>query len=116
MAATMEDQLLQLLSDTHSSAAAQRQLAELNLKQAQVQPAFPTSLAAIASHTSVSGEIRQSALLILRTFVEKNWSGMDEDGPSLVTIPDATKEPLRIQLLELATSSEADRKVRSLAR
>jgi hypothetical protein len=115
MAGTLEDQLLHLLAETQLSAEAPRKQAESHLQQAQSNPAFPTSLAAIASHTSVSLEIRQAALVSLRQFVEKNWSGENEDGPS-IPIPDDAKEQLRAQLLELATSNESDRKIKSSAR
>lgn len=115
MAGTMEDQLLQLLTDTQNPAEAPRKQAELHLQQAQSNPAFPTSLAAIASHASVSSQVRQSSLVVLRQFIEKNWSGEGDDGPA-TPITDATKEQLRVQLLELATSNEADRKIKSGAR
>lgn len=117
MAATtgLEDQLLQLLSDTQLPAEAPRKQAEQHLQQAQSNPAFPSSLSAIASHASVSPEIRQSALFVLRRFVEKNWSGVSEEGP-VVLIQDAVKEGLRVQMLELATSGDADRKIKSAAR
>jgi hypothetical protein len=115
MAGTMEDQLLQLLADTQLPAEGPRKQAEEHLKHAQSNPAFPGSLAAIATHSSVSPEIRQAALLILRTFVEKNWSGENEDGV-VVPINDQTKEQLRVQMLELATSGDADRKIKSAAR
>ncbi|TVY23470.1 Importin subunit beta-5 [Lachnellula hyalina] len=114
MAATMEDQLLQLLSDTQLPAEGPRKQAELHLQQAESNPAFPGSLSAIASHASVSPEIRQSALLLLRTFVEKNWSGASDDGPA-VPIDIAVKEQLRLQMLELATSGDADRKIKGAA-
>ncbi|RDW80875.1 hypothetical protein BP5796_05573 [Coleophoma crateriformis] len=115
MAGTMEDQLLQLLADTQLPAEGPRKQAELHLRQATSQPAFPTSLAAIGSHGSVSPEIRQSALLLLRTYIEKNWSGVDEDGNGAIQIQDATKEQLRVQLLELATSNDDNKKVKSAA-
>lgn len=118
MAATMEDQLVQLLSDTQSAAEGPRKQAELHLLQLQSNEAFPTSLAAISSHRSVATGIRQSALSVLRRFVEKNWSGQNDDdsaGP-MIPISDASKEKLRTQLLELATSTEDDRKVKSSAR
>jgi hypothetical protein len=115
MAGTMEDQLLQLLADTHLPAEGPRKQAELHLQQAQSNPAFPSSLAAIASHNSVSTEIRQSALVALRGFVEKNWSGENDDGPT-VPIAESTREQLRGQLLQLAISDEADRKIKSAAR
>lgn len=113
----MEDQLLQLLADTQSSVEGPRKQAELHLLQLQNNETFPTSLAAIASHQSVTTGIRQAALSILRRFVEKNWSGQDDDteGP-MIPIAESSKEQLRTQLLELATSTEDDRKVKSGAR
>lgn len=111
----MEDQLLQLLADTHLPAEGPRKQAELHLRQAQNNPAFPTSLAAIAGHASISTDIRQSALLILRSFVEKNWTGESVDGQA-IDISDPTKEHLRVQLLELAISNDSDRKIKSAAR
>jgi hypothetical protein len=112
---SMEDQLLVLLSDTLSSSEGPRKQAELQLQQATVQSAFPGSLAAIACHANVAIEVRQSALLNLRTFVEKNWSGYDENGPT-IAIEEGVKEQLRASLLELATSGDADRKIKSAAR
>ena len=116
MAGTMEDQLLRLLADTQLPAEGPRKQAELHLQQAQSNPAFPSGLAAIACRPSVGLEIRQSALLILRTFVEKNWSGENEEGEPVVPIEEQTKEVLRVQMLELATSGDADRKIKSAAR
>ncbi|EKD12391.1 importin-beta domain-containing protein [Drepanopeziza brunnea f. sp. 'multigermtubi' MB_m1] len=110
----MEEQLLSLLADTQLSAEGPRKQAEQHLEQAKSNPAFPVSLAAIASHASVSPQIRQSALLMLRTFVERNWSGESDDGP-VVLLDDQVKEALRQQMLELATSGEADRKIKSAA-
>ncbi|KAK6586774.1 hypothetical protein PZA11_000064 [Diplocarpon coronariae] len=110
----MEDQLLSLLAETQLSAEGPRKQAEQHLEQAKTNPAFPGSLAAIASHASVSPQIRQSALLLLRTFVERNWSGESDDGP-VVLIDDQVKEALRQQMLELATSGDADRKIKSAA-
>jgi hypothetical protein len=47
--------------------------------------------------------------------VEKNWSGENEEG-DVVSIEEQTKEVLRVQMLELATSGDADRKIKSAAR
>ncbi|KAG9247708.1 armadillo-type protein [Calycina marina] len=114
MVATMEDQLLLLLQDTQSPAEGPRKQAELHLQQAQNDPAFPSALSAIASHASVVPEIRQQALLVLRPFVENNWSGQDENGLT-IQVAEPVKVQLRNQLLELATSGDADRKVKSAA-
>lgn len=115
MAANFQEQLLQIVQNTQLPAEGPRKQAELNLQQARNDPAFPGALCTIACHASVSPEVRQSALLILRPFVEKNWSGQDENGLTL-PIADDVKEQLRVQLLELATSNEADRKIKSAAR
>lgn len=116
MAASLEDTLLHLLTDTHSSREAPRKAAEAHLKAAQTNPAFPGSLAAIASHGSVAPDVRQSALLVLRSFVDTNWAGYSEDGEEIVPIEEGVREALRAQMLELATGVEVDRKVRAAAR
>ena len=49
--------------------------------------------------------------------MERNWAPIDEDGNrASVQIEESTKEVLRVQILELATSNEADRKIKSAAR
>lgn len=111
----MEDQLLQLLADSMLQAEGPRKQAELHLSHLKSNPAFPGSLAAIAIHTNVSWQIQQAGLLLLAKFVENNWSGQNEDGV-VVPISDQTKEQLRVQMLELATASDADRKIKGLAR
>jgi hypothetical protein len=47
--------------------------------------------------------------------VERNWSGENDDG-NAIPIADQSKEQLRVQMLELATSGDADRKIKSAAR
>lgn len=115
MAGSMEDQLVQLLKDTQSAATTKQ--AEAHLLELQAHPEFPTSLSSIASHTFVPSNIRQAALSVLRTFVQSAWSGQPEDdhvGP-LPEIHAAARHQIRQQMLELATSDEDDRKVKSAA-
>lgn len=111
----MEDQLIQLLSSTHLPDQAPRQQAEIDLKRAQTNPAFPQSLANIAAHTSVETNIRQSALSNLRLFIEKNWAG-DQDEEPQIPIGDDVRASLKQSLLDLAVSPEEDRKVKISAR
>jgi len=115
--ANLEEQLLHLLAETQSNQPGPRKQAEAHLKALQSNESFPTSLAAIAIHTSVAIGIRQASLTTLRLFVEKNWSGEDEEteGPT-VPISDEVKGVLRTRLLELATSGEDERRVKSAAR
>lgn len=120
----MEDQLAQLLANTQLAQDEPRARAELELKHAQTNPAFPILLANIAAHNSFSTEIRQAALLYLRRFIEHNWSeegvnwnedDEDNEGPQ-IAIPDSTKDQLRHKLLDLALSDESDRKVKAAVR
>ncbi|KAI1914505.1 hypothetical protein LOZ12_004991 [Ophidiomyces ophidiicola] len=112
----MEQQLLQLLSDTHSSAAATRKSAEGQLLNLYTNEHFPLSLASIASHNSVPVPLRQAALLILRTFIVSAWSSQLDEFKGQVLVNDANKAHLRRVLLDLAISPEEDhRKVKSSA-
>jgi hypothetical protein len=118
MVGTMEEQLLQLLTDTQSAEEAPRKQAEAHLLQLQTDKQFPISLATIASHASVGPNIRQSALLLLRTFVEGVWGGDELADPPVTIIQEANKEVLRRMILDLAIGSGEgdDRKVKSAAR
>lgn len=108
---------MQLLANTQLAAEGPRKQAEIELKHAQTNPIFPLSLANIAAHTSISTDIRQSALSVLRNFIEHNWSpeGDDGEGPR-IPIPDSTKDQLRPKLLDLALSNEDERKVKAAVR
>jgi hypothetical protein len=111
----MEQELLQLLADTQSSAADTRKAAELRLLHLYSNEAFPLSLAAIASHDSVPANLRQSALSVLRTFIQAAWSSNLDEFKGQVLVNDVNKDSLRRILLDLATTTEAERKVKSSA-
>ncbi|KAK7403980.1 hypothetical protein QQX98_010261 [Neonectria punicea] len=108
----MEDQLVQLLANTQLPDQAPRQQAEIELKHACANPAFPLSLANVAAHTSIDTAIRQSALTNLRLFIEKNWSTEDPDGEPQIPIADEVRGQLKQTLLDLSLSPEEDRKVK----
>ena len=117
MAAIVEA-LVQLLANTQRPEEAPRKKAEADLKQAQTNPDYPKALAAIASGPYPT-QIRQSALTVLRSFIDHNWSedvDEDEDDGPRIPIDDATKVELRNQLLELATRDEDDRRVKASVR
>ncbi|WEW57420.1 hypothetical protein PRK78_002887 [Emydomyces testavorans] len=112
----MEQQLLQLLSDTQSPVHATRKSAEGQLLNLYANEHFPLSLASIASYNSVPVPLRQSALLILRTFIVSAWSSQLDEFKGQVLVNDANKAQLRRVLLELAISPEEDhRKVKASA-
>ena len=113
----MEDELVHLLGQTQSSINNVRQEAELHLLQLQRNnEAYPLVLASIAGRNADARiEIRQAALLNLKTFVTQNWSTQFEEFTGLVTPSDDTKARLRQTLLELATNGEEERKIQSAA-
>ncbi|PNP75541.1 hypothetical protein FNYG_10950 [Fusarium nygamai] len=108
----MEDQLVQLLSSTQLSEQGPRVQAELELKRARTNPAFPLSLANIAAHTSIDTNIRQAALSNLRLFIENNWSNDEPDDGPIIPISDEARGQLKQVLLDLVLSPEDDRKVK----
>ena len=113
----MEDQLVAVLANTQSPDQGPRQQAELELKHALTNPAFPISLANVASHASIDTAVRQAALTNLRLFSETNWSPEDKDeAGQQVAVPEETRELLRRTLLDLVLSTEDNRKVKIAAR
>ncbi|KAI9792238.1 MAG: hypothetical protein M1833_001237 [Piccolia ochrophora] len=107
--------ILHLLAETQSAAEAPRRSAEQQLNELYPNEAFPLSLCSIASHASVPANLRQSALLVLKTFVLTAWSSSFDEFKGNVLINDANKEQVRGAILALATSEEEDRKVKSAA-
>ena len=112
----MEAQLIQVLTNTQHRDQAPRQQAELDLKQATDNPAFPAALANIASHSSVDTSIRQAALTSLRQFIEKNWNPDRYVDSPAIPIADDVRSNLKQILLTLATGPEEDRKTKISAR
>lgn len=113
---SMEDRLVQLLANTQLPDQAPRQQAELELKAARKDAAFPVSLANVAAHTSVDTSIRQAALSTLRLFIESNWANEDPDEVPPIPISEEARAALKQTLLELALSTEDERKVKISAR
>lgn len=103
---------MQLLANTQLPDQAPRQQAEIELKRARSNPAFPLSLANVAAHTSIDTSIRQAALTNLRLFIEKNWSAEEDDSEPQIPIADESRGQLKQTLLDLALSPEEDRKVK----
>lgn len=112
----MEEHLVQLLANTQRAEQVPRQQAEIDLKRASTNPAFPLSLANIAAHTAIDTAIRQAALSLLRQFIERNWVDDEDPDETVIPISDETREKLRQTLLDLALSPEDDRKAKVSAR
>lgn len=112
----MDDELVQVLTNTQSPDQPIRHQAELALNHAKSNPAFPVSLANVAAHTSVDTSVRQAALSSLRLFIESNWNPDDQDVEPVIAISDEARAQLRRILLELTLSPEENRKVKIAAR
>lgn len=106
----MEDQLIQVLTNSQSSAEGPRKQAELDLRRAANTPAYSLLLTNIARHPTVSAHIKQSALNAFRLFIERNWSGVSEYGPCVI-VPDSVKEQVRPLILDLALNAPDDQRV-----
>ena len=111
----MEQQLLQLLQETQASSEGPRKTAELRIAQLYTNDEFPLSLTSIAYNDSYPIAVRQSALLVLKTFVQSSWSPQLDEFRGQVLVSDANKAQLRQALLGLATSDNNDRKIKSAA-
>ena len=112
----MDEELIQVLTNTQAPEQPVRQQAELALGHAKANPAFPVSLANVAAHTAVDTGIRQAALTTLRQFIEANWNPEDNYGDPAITISDDVRGQLRRIMLELTLSPEENRKVKISAR
>ena len=111
----MEDQLAGLLPSTLSPDTSTRQKAEDDLQQLWTQDSFPLALVSIASHNSIQLEIRQAALLNLKSYVLATWSSSLEEFKGHVFLGDDSKSRLRSSLLELSTSGAVPRKIQNAA-
>lgn len=111
----MEEQIIHLLADTQLSQETPRKLAELRLQTLSNTPGFGIYLVAVASHDSVPQNIRQAALLYLKTFVQSAWSSQFEEFKGEVLVNDEDKAQLRTILLKLAVSGGQDRKIKAAA-
>ncbi|KAI0175843.1 ARM repeat-containing protein [Hypoxylon sp. FL1284] len=100
----MEDQLVQVLANTQLPAEGPRKQAELDLKRAATNPAYPISLANVACHASVDPAVRLAALSSLRIFIEKNWTADGDQVPAAPVDPQV-KEQVRPLLLDLALNT-----------
>jgi importin-9 len=109
----MEEQLVHILQQTQSGTGTKA--AEAQLESLFTNPSYPLALVSIASHTDVPLNIRQAALLALKNFVLAGWSPQFDEFKGQLLVNDENKARLRHALLELATSGEHDRKVKSAA-
>ena len=104
-----------ILSGTLQTNTRTRQSAETSLVQLYSANDFPVALVSIGSQKSFKLEIRQSALLNLKTFVLKTWSPAFEEYGQHAEINDATKEQIRRNLLEIALRDNEETKITSAA-
>ncbi|KAI9679369.1 MAG: hypothetical protein M1817_005391 [Caeruleum heppii] len=104
----MEEQLLEILNQTQSSADAPRKQAERRLQELYTNE---------ASHKSVPTNLRQSAILVLKTFVQSTWSTSFDEFKRDVPLSDATRTQVRETILSVATSNDEgdERKVKAAA-
>ncbi|KAI1767278.1 ARM repeat-containing protein [Hypoxylon sp. FL1150] len=106
----MEDQLIQVLTNTQLSAEGPRKQAELDLRRAANNPAYSLLLTNIARNPTLSVDVKLSALNAFRLFIERNWSGVSEIGPCII-VPDTVKDQVRPLILDLALNAPDQQRV-----
>ena len=116
----MEQEVLQLLQNAQSSDEPIRKSAELQLLHSYSNPAFPLALIAISTHHDIAVYLRQSALLILKTYVVSTWSPKFEDEfKGAVPLGEEAKSQIRHEILNICTTGQSgpedDRKVKKAA-
>ena len=111
----MEQQLVQLLTATQSRDEVTRNNAERQLKQQYNNPDFPLALITVGSHNEVPLDVRQAALLYLKTFVLACWSPNSEEFNGQLYSDEGKKIQIRQSLLDLALSGRDERKIKSAA-
>ncbi|KAK4494691.1 hypothetical protein PRZ48_014047 [Zasmidium cellare] len=111
----MEEQLVRLLAETQSSQEGPRKNAEWQLKQQYSNPDFPVALLSVGAHGDVPVEVRQAALLYLKTFVLACWSPQFDEFTGPLFADDSKKVQIRQQLLDLGLSGRDERKIKSAA-
>lgn len=111
----MEDQLVQLLSAIQTGQEGPRKHAEEQLLSYYGHQELPLGLVSIACHDNVPVNIRQAALLYIKQIVLAGWSDNLDEFKGRILVSDENKVLLRRQLLELATTDQLDRKLKSAA-
>lgn len=106
---------MQLLSATQTAQEGPRKHAEQQLLSLYGHQELPIGLVGIACHESVPLNIRQASLLYLKNFVLAGWSDSFDEYKGQILVTDDNKALLRQRLLELATTDQLDRKLKSAA-
>lgn len=111
----MEDQIIQLLTDTQATDESTRRHAEDRLQQLYGDKRFPRHLISIASKTHSPVNVRQSALICLKNYVLSTWSPNFDEFKGDVLLGPSDKEEIRQAVLEIAIGDNIERKVTSSA-
>ena len=106
---------MRLLTETQSSQEGPRKNAEWQLKQQYTNSDFPVALVSIGTHNDVPIDVRQAALLYLKTFVLACWSPQFDEFNGQAYADDGKKTQIRQFLLDLAVSGRDERKIKSAA-
>lgn len=106
---------MQLLSATTTGQNDPRKHAEEQLLSYYGHQELPLGLIGIASHDNVPLNIRQAALLYLKNLVVAGWSDSVDGFKGQILVTDENKALIRHRLLELATTDQLDRRLRTAA-
>lgn len=106
---------MRLLTEIQSTQEGPRKNAEWQLKQQYANPDFPVALTSIGAHSNVPIDVRQAALLYLKTFVLAAWSTQFDEYAGQLYNDDEKKAQIRRSLLDLSLNGTDERKIQSAA-
>lgn len=106
---------MQLLLATQANEEDRRKYAEQQLLSLYGHQELPLGLVKLASHDAVPLNIRQAALLYLKSLVLAGWSDSLDEFKGQILVTDESKAILRQSLLSLATTDQLDRKLKGAA-
>lgn len=106
---------MRLLTDTQSPQESTRKNAEWQLKQQHGNPDFPVALVSVGAHADVPLDVRQAALLYLKTFVLATWSQQFDEFAGPLYADEGKKAQIRQSLLDLAVGGRGERKIKNAA-
>lgn len=111
----MEAEVTRLLADVQSAHEEPRRQAEVALKHLCAHEEFGPALVSIASQQSAPLELRQSAILYCKLWVQSSWSDAFEEYDGHTIVNEQVKRHIQRSMLELATGNQQDRRINGAA-
>jgi len=111
----MDEELAHVLLATQDSNESIRKQAEAQIHSLYTNPSFGLALVQLAASDRFPINIRQSAILVCKKFVELGWSPSLDNFGGQILVKDEDKSTIRRILFDLAISNSDERKIKNAA-